>query len=221
MNRMMIALTALVLLSGGFQRAEAGGLLYSNGAVDGTLGAFDITNSLVTNSFTLSSSATVTSVSVGLWVDSGATPTSLDWSIGTSEFSVAHSGTASSLSNTLEYQGNSFGEDVYQTSFNVGSITLGPGTYWLTLSSGVASDSGTVSWDEANNGPSGAYSGSESGVQQIASESFTIYGTAVPEPGGWLLAMMGSAGLIGLDRFRRKATAGGPRKPRDVGRLAG
>jgi hypothetical protein len=134
----------------------------------------------VSDSFTVSSATSLSSAQAGLWVDAGATPVSLDWSVGTTPFASDISSGTASLNDTF-VRNNGF--DIYESAFAVNG-TLGIGTYYFTLQNGVASDSGSVSWDN-NNGPSTAYQSSSAGSGQLAdgtSESFQLYGVAVPEP---------------------------------------
>jgi len=155
------AALASLLSAGGGASAAA---LYDNGANDNgnftaaTTGAPGINGGHVTSdSFTLTQSATVTSVTFALmtYASEGNIP-SVDWSITSAADggTVFGSGTGS-LTNVFD--GNpptTTGIDDYSSTFSTGSVALGAGTYWLTLQNGV-SPSGSVDlfWAESD-GPS-------------------------------------------------------------------
>lgn len=116
------------------------------------------------DSFTISSPATLTLAQVGLFVSHNAAPTTLQWSIGTTAYGNDVSSGTATLANTLfGYMSWAY----YESTFAI-SGTLADGTYYLTLSQGVASDNGIMCW--ANSG--------------LNSPSFQLYGetTPVPEP---------------------------------------
>ena len=65
-------------------RVDAASLIYDNGPINGNIDAWQIGGGQdVEDSFTVSGPTTLGSAQAGLWLDTGATPTSLDWSIGT------------------------------------------------------------------------------------------------------------------------------------------
>ena len=204
MKKMLLA--AVVGLSlVGLRPAEAV-LIYDNGPINGYSGAFTINNGFsVSDSFAVSSPASLSSAIVGLWVGLGATPTSVQWSMGTTPFaSDVSSGISSPVNTYLHTSSGTF--SVYQSAFAVNG-SLGVGTYWFTLHDAVGSDGTTVYWDR-NYGPSGAqYSYPPHGTLTIDSESFQLYG-AVPEPttmiaGALLLLPFGVSTL----RVQRKKQA--------------
>jgi hypothetical protein len=97
-------------------------LLYTDGAINGTFSAYDINESYsdeVTDSFTISSSSTVTGVSnIGLWVFTGDTPETLSWVISTSPDgggTIEGSGAGVALTKSPFLSDNSFFYDVYET----------------------------------------------------------------------------------------------------------
>ncbi|HTU92413.1 MAG TPA: PEP-CTERM sorting domain-containing protein, partial [Gemmataceae bacterium] len=224
MKRATLVMAALALLLGGVGQARAG-ILYANGSLNGQNQALQIGNShQISNSFTLTQTSTLTSVEVGLWVDHGATPTSLVWTISTQpagnpppsyvpSASILASGTASgsSLTNTLKISDNSFTSDVYDTDFSL-SVTLNPGTYYLSLGpNSTASDSGGIFWDD-NNGPSVAYSSTVGNLYGTLgtgsnSEYFEIFGSpnasATPEPASLTLLGIGAICSLGYGWRRR------------------
>ncbi len=101
---------------------------------------------------------------------------------------------------------------VESDTFSTGNISLGAGTYYLTLQNAVTVDSDTAYW-EINNGPSAAYLTSSNPSSflvnaPIPSESFDIQGpggTVTPEPGYWALLSVAIAGLIWVKRRRLRA----------------
>ena len=187
----ILGLAALVLLNDGVGQAEAG-MVYYNGPIKGTDNAWIISQGQqVTDSFTLTGPTSLTGAQVGLWLLPGDAAIGVDWAIGTSAFaSDVGSGTAS-LSNVFQYS-NSFTYSVFDSTFSL-DATLGAGTYWLTLHDGMSRLGNYVFWDE-NDGPSSSL---DSPLGAIGSESFQVYGAAVPEPASLILFGLGVVGLLG------------------------
>jgi hypothetical protein len=180
---------------------SASTVVYDNGPINGTINAWSIATSLagweVSDSFTLTAPATLTSADVGLWVNPGDTPSSLTWYLGTSFFDGSLGSGTETPSNT--YWGLGFGAyPIYDSTFSLPSITLGPGTYYLSLS-GMTTEDQNIFWDETD-GPSSAY---ELNYGAIGSESFRLYsGTAIPEPASLGLIGMGLLGMAAVLRRR-------------------
>jgi hypothetical protein len=137
MRRSMLVLAALALFAGQVQRAQAG-IVYTNGPIDGTIDAWAVSSGFaVTNSFDVTSSTNLLTAQVGLWVNPGDQPTSLDWSVGTSDFGTDVRAGSATLQTQYLFT-NGFGADVYLATFALsGSLSAGT-TYWLTLSDGVS-----------------------------------------------------------------------------------
>lgn len=163
----------------------------------------------VTDSFTVGA-GTITGADFGVWLNPGDSVTQVDWAIGSVAYGTdLGSGTAAVSQGPADECGggscdlglNSYGYDVQSLEFSFGSgISLGGGTYWITLLNAKAPSGDPIYWDE-NSGPSSA---AENSVGTIPSEAFAIDGqTGVPEPG--TLAFLGGSGLLLLGgALRRK-----------------
>ncbi|PZN84209.1 MAG: hypothetical protein DM484_03145 [Candidatus Methylumidiphilus alinenensis] len=185
--------------------ASADTIVYDNGPINGTINAYNIYFGFaITDSFTLSSNASVHDFdNLGLWVYPGAQPTSVDFLITTAAFGgiTVDSGTAALSSVQV---GTGFGYyPIYSSSFNIPSLPLSAGTYWLQLQNAVTTNGSHVYWD-INYGPSTAYLQPYGyGTYAIGSESFQVTATPTPIPAALWLVGSGLAGVFGF--ARRKA----------------
>ena len=188
--------------------------LYDNGPINGNTDAWPFNSPyVVSDTFLLSSNATVGGFDFGVWEFPGETLTSVGWSITSMENggTVYGSGTVSgnNLIDTF-LSINSYGyniDEITATGLNV-NLTSGT-TYWLNLGQGKNSSGDPVYWDEnsgigckSNGCPSQA---SEVLIGTVPSESFTITGGSsgtTPEPGSFILLGSGAIGLAGV--LRRK-----------------
>lgn len=203
MFRVPLALIAAVVLTA--TPASAATIIYDNGPISGVTGAYTISDPYaVSNSFDVSTPATLGSAVVGLWVEAGVTPTGLDWAVGTSQGASDVSAGASALSNVFftSAQGGSY--DVYSSTFSLSGV-LGVGTYWLTLQLASASPLNSFVYWDFNGGPSTAF---QNGGQLFGSNSFTLYAeepSQVPEPATLLLVGSGLA-MVVRRRFQAKGS---------------
>lgn len=191
--------------------------LYSNGAVNGTIGALDIDQGdgrEVSDSFLISTNSTVTLVSnLGLWTNSasGDSPLELSWAISTlPDGGGTVQGSASGEAfHSITSFGTSGTFTVFSVSFAIPSMTLTPGTYYLELFNGFSNRDGFVGWDE-NSGPSTADSNTYPTLGTPItepSESFEIDGTtsAIPEPETLGTLGAGLGFLAWISRRRKRA----------------
>ena len=191
--------------------ASHASVLYDDGPLNGTIDAWTINFGYqVSDSFTLTKTSTLTGVNFGVWSFPGDTFNTVDWSIGTAAYGSASSGTGS-VTNGAQTT-NGFGYQIATDSFSLPNITLGPGTYFLTLQNAAVNTGDPIYWDQ-NNGPSQAFENSVGDLNQYpggGAEAFQILGNtgAVPEPATWTIMLMGVGLLGGALRTSRKAQAG-------------
>jgi PEP-CTERM motif len=186
--------------------------IYDNGPTNGTTDGWTINFGFaVSDSFTLSSGATVGGLNFAAWVEPGDTLQSAEVSITSSEF-----GGTSFFDQTVSFTqsgcvANQYGFNVCTESSTFSGPSLNAGTYWLNLSNASTAAGDPVYWDE-NSGPSSA---SENSIGTVPSESFTLVGGTsttsttststtgtTPEPSSIMLFGSGILGLAGV--LRRK-----------------
>jgi hypothetical protein len=203
MRRLLCGMAALALLLGSVGQARAG-LIYDNGPIAGNFGYGFSGGESISDSFIVSSTTTLGSIQAGLWATAvDGPPTSISWAIGTSPgASDVSSGTATPTNTFVEAENPYL---IYESVF-AASGTVGPGTYFLTLSNGFPF--GNIYWD-ANNGPSTSYFSQGGSYSSLGvSESFQVYSaSATPEPSTLALLGIGTLAAAGYAWKRRKKAA--------------
>jgi hypothetical protein len=168
MTKWIVSVGAAALLALAASPAAMADIVYSDGPFNGTKDAWLISGGyMVSDSFTLSQAATVTSADFLVWdFQSEGTLNTVQWSItsdilGGTTFGGSQTGALTGTPDGI----NEFGYKLTSENFSTGSLNLGPGTYWLNLD--VLSPSGSVDlyWDE-NDGPSQSYSSNVNGSTQ-------------------------------------------------------
>jgi hypothetical protein len=182
--------------------------LYDNGPINGTTDAWTINFGFaVSNTFSLSAQSQLTGLNFGAWVFPGDLLQTAEVEIGTEEFSNNLFDQVVSFTQS-NCSGNQYGFNVCdeQGAFSGSGVSLGTGTYWLTLINASVNTGDPIYWDE-NSGRSMA---SESSVGTIPSEAFTILGMGgsttmtyfYPKPNMVLLMASGILGFVGVARRR-------------------
>ena len=186
---------------------SAASIVYSNGPINGDFNAFSFSEEFrLANSFVSTGPVTITGFDAGIWTlqdpyGRSDYPTTVTWEILTGGpdwmgGTVIASGDRT-WSNTWFALNRGFNCDVWSSTISGLNVSIGAGNYWLELLNGHSVMFDAAYWD-INFGPSQVYGFP---VGPGWSESFTIYGTPVPEPGTFL--MFGS-GLLGVAHVIRR-----------------
>jgi hypothetical protein len=203
---LLLSLLCLVLIT-----PATAQILYDNGAVNGTVDAWTISNGyVVSDTFYLPQPNTTSGISFWAWIYPGDTLYSAEVSITSS----ANGGTVYFNEVLSAFQANCFsnpnGYSVCAESLAIGGngLALNSGTYWVNLFNASATGGDPVYWDE-NSGvgcqsqgcPSQAY---DSSAGTIPSEAFSLYGGtatsssgSTPEPRSIFLFASGIVGMAG------------------------
>jgi hypothetical protein len=134
-KKLVLSLGAAYLFLSIIATLNADDIVFNDGVIDWVNGGYAIDGGYsVTNSFTVSANTSLTSSEFAMLVNQGDTPSSVDWSIGTSKFARdVSAGTAVPLTNTFDHNAGGV-YDAYYSRFSIHGDLLANTTYWLTLS---------------------------------------------------------------------------------------
>jgi hypothetical protein len=171
--------------------------------------------------FTLGSAAIITDASF-TELDLGTTPTDVSWGIimadgaGGLPGTILAAGTDTLTSTSSLGTDPNFNLNITQGFFNMGTVALGPGTYYIAMQ-GISSDFNTfLGFGKAISGAAETHDGGVTWASQYEfgnSVAMALYGTGggfggVPEPGVWAMMLVGLGGLgAALRRRQSKAAA--------------
>jgi hypothetical protein len=189
-------------------------LVYDNGPINGTIDAYTINSGYeVSDSFTVASGTALGYAQVGLWLEPGDSPVSVNWSVGTSVDGTDISSGVSDTSNTF-IGSSGYGYDLYEANFLINGLVAGGPTYYFTISNAVTAEDSVAFWD-INNGPSSAFQNGNPLAGEFgstSSESFQLYGPSsnnVPDQAStFLLLGLGGLMVIVAARQMRKQSVG-------------
>lgn len=205
MKRAGLALLFLGLVSSVASAPAFAGPIYDNTTANSnTVNGFSIgLGDWITDSFTLTSNSTAGGITFLVWLSTGDTLTSVDYSIESSAPTVGDDGSQTLATVTGVYEGsNLYDMDVYQETIMFAGTPLTAGTYYLTLQDAVVSNGDDAYWDESDGGAT-AYADGTSlnnyyGTGTSGSETFQVLS---PEPNS--LVLLGT-GLMLMAGFMAK-----------------
>jgi hypothetical protein len=210
LSLILLTLASLMLVAA---PAKADSVLYNNGGYDDDVDAWQINGGfVVSDTFTLTGSATVTGFQFNTWMLPHDVLTTAEFSITSNEM-----GGTTYFDQTLRFTQsqcvtNAYGYDACLESASLNGPTLNAGTYWLILQNAAVSNGDPVYWDE-NSGegctsPGCPSQASDNQYGTIPSESFTVLGNAsttgsTPEPD--TIVLFGSGVLAVATTLRRRS----------------
>ena len=160
--------------------------------------------------FTLASADVITGAAF-LELDPGTVPTDINWAFILADGAGGLPGTilASGTDNftSAKIVGSSFGLNETELTFDVGTVALGAGTYYLALKADTTIHGNYLGFGVQGFGAAETHDGgltwasTYEGAPSIAVSIFDA-GAAAPEPASWALMMIGFAGIGGALRRR-------------------
>jgi len=160
--------------------------------------------------FTLTNSAVLTAASF-TEVDFGTGPTAANWGFLVADGAGGLPGTilAAGTNNisSVSVLGSDFGGNVNQEFFNLGTVALGPGTYYFAVQAVSPVFSTYLGWGAASGGAAETMDGGVTWTSTYEGFPSVAISLSTPEPAAWVTMLIGFAGVGAALRRRAKASA--------------
>jgi hypothetical protein len=205
-HSLLVSATFFLILCASVSHAQ----VYTSGPANGTENAFTIADGIaVSDSFTLTSTATFNTVVITDWTDPGSSTNAISFDILSKAFSGTSYGAGNGANVTSVFKAvNGSGADVNTVGFGTGAITLAAGTYYLELSKATTNVAGDYSyWDENDGAGAGyQYSAADGKTTLPGAETFSLYDliAPVPESPTSVSLLLGVIGLMFCIPFMRR-----------------